>query len=437
MKHVLVGSFHSERWQRLLPIAFITYSFAYLDRSNYSLGAAGGLKHDLGITAGAAGLLGGLFFLGYFFFQIPAAHYAEKRSVKRLMFWSLVLWGIFAAAQGIIPWLWLLMVDRFLLGVVEAAVIPAMLIFLVHWFSASERARANTILILGNPITVLWMSVISGYLIAATSWRWMFIIEGLPAIAWAFVFRAMVDDHPRDAAWLEREEKEAIESALAEDQRGMPAMRGYWEAFRQKNVLILAVQYALWSIGVYGFVFWLPTIIKLGSHQGIGNTGALSAVPYALAVILMIVASHFSDESHRRKIFVWPLLALGALAFYGSYLIGSHSFIGSYLLLILAAGTMYAPYGPYFALITDLLPQNVSGAAMALVNSFGALGGFVGAYAVGYLVGTPGGKGTAFIFMACALAGSALLMLLVTRPHLRNLAGRVGARPVRPHARPN
>jgi sugar phosphate permease len=319
--------------------------------------------------------------------------------------------------------------------VVEAAVIPAMLIFLAHWFSTSERARANTILILGNPVTVLWMSVVSGYLIAATSWRWMFIIEGLPAIAWAFVFRALVDDHPRDAAWLEREEKIAIESALREDQRGLPAVRGYWEAFRQRNVLVLAVQYALWSIGVYGFVFWLPTIIKLGSHQGIGNTGALSAVPYALAVILMIVASHVSDESHRRKIFVWPLLAIGALAFYGSFLIGSSSFIGSYLLLILAAGVMYAPYGPYFALITDLLPQNVAGAAMALVNSFGALGGFVGAYIVGYLVGTPGGKGSAFIFMACALAASAILMLFVTRPQLRRVGGRVGARPIHPHAR--
>src|SRR5947209_8793429 len=171
MKRVGSPTVSSQRWRRLMPVAFITYSFAYLDRSNYSLGAAGGLTHDLHITAGTAGLLGALFFLGYFFFQIPAAHYAEKRSVKALMFWSLVLWGVFAAAQGIIPWVWLLMIDRFLLGVVEAAVIPAMLIFLLHWFSKEERGRANTILILGNPVTVLWMSVISGYLIAATNWR--------------------------------------------------------------------------------------------------------------------------------------------------------------------------------------------------------------------------------------------------------------------------
>jgi MFS family permease len=168
---------------------------------------------------------------------------------------------------------------------------------------------------------------------------------------------------------------------------------------------------------VYGFVFWLPTIIKLGSHQGIGNTGLLSAGPYVLAVILMLVAAHFSDRTSRRKVYVWPLLLVGAAAFYASYLIGGRSFLVSYLLLILAAGMMYGPYGPYFAYIADLLPQNVSGAAMALVNSFGALGGFVGAYVVGYLVGTPGGKGAAFLFMAAALALAGLLILPLSRAH--------------------
>lgn len=433
MSERVITGLSSRRWRRLMPIAFVTYSFAYLDRSNYSLGAAGGLTHDLHMTAGAAGLLGGLFFLGYFFFQIPAAHYAEHRSVKRLMFWSLVLWGIFASAQGVIPWLWLLMVDRFLLGIVEAAVIPAMLIFLVHWFSSEERGRANTILILGNPVTVLWMSAISGYLIAATSWRWMFIVEGLPAIIWAFVFRALADDHPGEATWLDEAEKQDIENRLTQQQRNLPAVRGYWEAFKQTNVILLSLQYALWSIGVYGFVFWLPTIVKLGSHQGIGNTGALSAVPYVLAVILMIVASQFSDRSGHRKSYVWPFLLVGAAAFYASYLVGGRSFLVSYLLLILAAGVMYAPYGPYFALISEMLPQNVSGAAMALVNSFGALGGFVGAYVVGYLVGS-GGKGAAFIFMAAALLAASILMLPVTRPRsLTKQPPRPTAIPLHPH----
>jgi sugar phosphate permease len=218
----------SARWRRLIPLAFVTYSFAYIDRSNYSLGAAGGLKQALHITSSESGLLGGLFFIGYFIFQVPAATFAERRSVKQLMFWSLLCWGVLAAAQGVIPWVWLFLVDRFLLGVVEAAAIPAMLVFLTHWFSESERGRADTFLILGNPVTLLWMSVVSGYLIAATSYHWMFVIEGLPAIAWAFVFRALATDRPADAAWLNAAERDAITSRLSEEQADIPKVAGYW-----------------------------------------------------------------------------------------------------------------------------------------------------------------------------------------------------------------
>ena len=414
------------RWRRLIPLAFVTYSFAYVDRSNYSLGAAGGLVHALHISSGQAGLLGGLFFIGYFIFQVPAAGFAERRSVRTLMFWSLICWGIFAAAQGIIPWYWLLLIDRFLLGVVEAAAIPAMLIFLTHWFSKTERGRADTFLILGNPVTLLWMSVVSGYIIAATSYRWMFIIEGLPAIAWAFIFRALAADRPRDAAWLEPAQRDAIEARLADEQAGLPEVAGYREALTSCNVIILAVQYALWSIGVYGFVFWLPTIIKAGSGHGIGTTGLLSAGPYALAVILMIAVSWISDRTGRRRLFVWPFLLAATGAFYASYAVGRGDFGLSYALLIIAAGAMYAPYGPYFALVPELLPVSVAGPAMGAINAFGALGGFAGAYMVGALGGGTS-SGAAFIFMAAALFASAALMLFVRGP--------AGGRPPHPSER--
>ena len=405
----------SARWRRLIPLVFVTYSFAYLDRSNYSLGAAGGLKAALHITAGQAGLLGGLFFIGYFIFQVPAAGFAERRSVKRLMFWSLLLWGILAAAQGLIPWFGLLLADRFFLGVVEAAVIPAMLVFLTHWFSSTERGRADTFLILGNPVTLLWMSIISGYLISATSYRCMFIIEGLPAVGWAFVFRALADDRPAEASWLDSGERVALEQRLKTEQAGLPKVEGYRAALMSRNVVILAVQYALWSIGVYGFVFWLPTIIKSGSGRGIGTTGLLSAAPYAAAVILMLAASWLSDRTRRRQIFVWPFLLIGTVAFYLSYRVGTGHFAVSFVLLIIAGGAMYAPYGPYFAMIPELLPANVAGAGMGAVNAFGALGGFAGAYVVG-LLGGGTKSGAAFIFMAASLLASAILMLFVRRP---------------------
>jgi len=420
----------SQRWRRLVPLVFITYSLAYLDRSNYSIGVDGGLKDSLGLTAQWSALLGAFFFLGYFAFQIPAAHYAENKSVSKLVFWCVLLWGVFASAQGVIPWLWLLLIDRFALGVVEAAIIPAMLIFLTHWFSRSERGRANTFLILGNPITVMWLSAVSGYLIAATSWRWMFILEGLPAIIWAFVFRALVADRPRDAGWLAEAERKDIEARLAAEQEDLePVQGGYREALSSRNVLVLSAQYLLWSVGVYGFVFWLPTILDSMQHHGIGLIGGLSAVPYAVAAVAMVLASRFSDRSGNRREFVWPFLLASTGLFVASTLLGTGSYWISYAVLVLAAAGLYAPYGPYFALIPEFLPQKVAGAAMALVNSAGAVGGFVGAYVVGWLQGGLG-NGAAFTFMAVCLFLSAVLMFGVTARGRRGAELRVaeGAR---------
>jgi len=290
----------SARWRRLIPIAFITYSFAYVDRSNYSIGAAGGLVDKLHITSGQSGLLGGLFFIGYFLFQVPAGSFAERRSIKSLMFWSLIAWGVLAALQGVVTTYWLLLVVRFLLGVVEAVVLPAMLVFLSHWFSKAERGRADTFLILGNPVTPLWMSVVSGYLVAALGYQWMFIIEGLPAVAWAFIFRALVRDRPRDADWLSAEERDAVEERLADEQRELPPPHGIREVMTSWNAIVLSVQYLFWSVGVYGLVFWLPSIVQQLTGRGIGSVGLLSAVPYAAAVVVMVVASAMSDRLHLR-----------------------------------------------------------------------------------------------------------------------------------------
>lgn len=402
-----------QRWARLLPIAFVTYSLAYLDRSNYSIGVAGGMQDSLGIDGGAAALLGAVFFLGYFLFQIPGVLYAERRSVRSLIFWSTLAWGVLASVQGLLTNVTLLLVDRFLLGVVEAAVLPAMVVFLANWFTKRERGQANTILILGNPVTVLWLSAVSGFLVDAVTWRGMFLVEGIPAIIWAFVFRAMVTDRPSDADWLNRPEKDGVIAALAEEQKTITPVSSYGLALRSRNVLILSVQYLLWSIGVYGFVFWLPSIVKAGSGAGIGLTGLISAIPYAVAVVLMLLNSRASDAAASRSRYVWPWLALGAVAFYVSYLVGPDHFWAAFVMLVVAGGAMYAPYGPYFAFIPEFLPRNVAGPAVALINSFGALGGFVGSYLVGWLNDSTGSTAASFVLMAASMLAAALLVPLV------------------------
>ena len=401
------------RWWYIMPIVFITYSLAYVDRSNFSFASAAGINDDLGITKGMSSLLGALFFLGYFFFQIPGTIYAERRSVKKLIFWCLLLWGGFASLTGVVNNIPMLAVIRFALGVVEAAVMPAMLVYISNWFTKSERSRANTFLILGNPVTVLWMSVLSGYLIHAFGWREMFIFEGIPAVIWAFCWWFLVKDKPEQVGWLTQDEKQALAAQLAKEQEGIKAVHNYAEAFKSRNVILLCMQYFAWSIGVYGFVLWLPSILRSGMQMGMVEAGWLSSVPYLAATIAMILVSWASDKMQNRKIFVWPLLLIGALAFFASWAIGPNNFWISYSLLVVAAAAMYAPYGPFFAIIPEMLPKNVAGGAMALINSLGALGSFFGSWFVGYLNGNTGSPAASFIFMAVSLLVSVILTLMV------------------------
>jgi sugar phosphate permease len=403
------------RWYRIIPIVFVTYSLAYLDRANFGFAVAGGMADDLGITKGTSSLLSSLFFLGYFFFQIPGAQYAAHKSAKKLIFVSLISWGALAAATGMVSNVPVLVVVRFMLGVVESAVMPAMLILLSQWFTKKERSRANTFLILGNPVTVLWMSVLSGYLIDSMGWRWMFIIQGVPGIIWAFIWWRMIDEKPKDANWLTNAEKEEVEKQLNAEQVGIKPVKNYAEAFKSKAVILLCLQYLLWSLGVYGFVMWLPSIIKAAPNMDIVTTGWLSSVPYILAVFGMLGASYFSDKTMNRKIFIWPFLLLASLAFFGAYQVGTGHFWVSFTLLVIAGGALYAPYGPFFAVITEILPKNVAGGALGLINSLGALGSFVGSYLVGYLNGSSGGFQSAYILMAVALLLATLITLIVVK----------------------
>lgn len=426
------------RWTLILPCVLVTYSLAYLERANYSLGAAAGLAATLHITQSRNALLAGAFFLGYFIFQVPGTAYAQRTSSKRLIFWALIAWGIFAGLTGIIRNFALLVADRLLLGVAESVILPTMLILLANWFTKSERSRANAICILGNPVTLLWMSVATGYLMGALGWQKTFVIEGLPSIAWAFGWLILVDDKPSNAAWLKPEERATLENALMQEQSAIPHIPNLAAALKTPGVVLLSVTYFLWSLGLYGFVIWLPTIVRQGTAQGIGRTGLLSAVPYLAAALLMLTVSHFADagvqrdaragarseknepqrtESHRpelqRKNYVWPFLLLSGVAFFLSYASANWHFSVAYAFLILAGASMYAPYGPYFAFISDLLPANVAGQSIAFINSCGALGGFAGTYLVGLLQGATGSSQASFLTMSAFLVLSAITMLLV------------------------
>ncbi|MEV8567593.1 MFS transporter [Streptomyces sp. NPDC051322] len=424
------GFWSSSRARHLMPVAFVTYSLAYLDKSNYSIASAGGMADTLHLSAGLDSLIAASFFLGYFLFQIPGTIYAEQRSARRLVACCTVVWGLLALLQGLLSSPGQLIAVRFALGMVEGAVLPSMVMLLGRWFSKRERGRANTLLILGNPITVMWLSAFSGWLISVSDWRLMFVLEGVPSVIWGLLCLRLIKDRPADAQWLAPEERTTLETALAAEQRpsdqrpsgaaprtAATTADEYRKVLRARPVLVLAAQYFFWSFGMYGFIFWLPAIVKDGSGAGIGATGLLTAVPYAFAAVAMLLNSRLSDRSGRRRIAVWPWLAAGAVALGCSYAAGSN-FPLAFTLLIVAGLCMYAPYGPYFALVSELAPAGVSGAAVALVNSLGALGSFAGTYLVGWVRGTSLGDAGAFAFMAVCTLVSAALMLTVREPRL-------------------
>src|ERR1700754_325793 len=285
------------RWWRITPILFITYSFAYLDRVNYAFAAVGGIGRDLNISASTASLIGALFFLGYFTAQIPGTIYAERKAPKKVIFVCLILWGIFSTLTGLVSNVTALMVVRFLLGAVEAAVFPSLLVFVNNWFSKSERSVANAATVLATPVTILWMSILSGYLVHAWGWRVMFIAEGLPASLWGIAWWFLAADRPSRASWLTRAEGEAVEAKIAAEQGGIKPVKSYGEAFRSSVVIRLSILYFFWGLSLFGFLLWLPTIIKQGGATNIVNIGWLSAGPYVVTTILMPVISAIADRT--------------------------------------------------------------------------------------------------------------------------------------------
>jgi Sugar phosphate permease len=399
------------RWLYLMPIVFFTYSLAYLGRSNFGFGAAAGLAKSLNITESRAAFLGSVFFIGYFFFQIPAASYARRKSAARLVFFALLSWGILSSLTGIIRDYWLLVIDRTLLGVSESLIFPSMLILLTNWFTREERSRANAILILGNPVTVTWMAAVTGYLIKAVGWQMTFIIEGIPSIIWAFVWIVVASDKPRDARWVAKDSSRALEAALEAEQTELPKMGSFTAALKVPTVILLCIQYFFWSFGVYGLVLWIPEMIRSGSKIGIETIGLLSAAPFLLGVLLMILVSYGSDRMMNRKLFVWPFLCVSGLALFISFATAGQSFWLGYIALVVAGGTMYAPYGPFFAIVPETVPSNVAGEVFALINSFGALGGFAGTWLVGLFQALTGSPKTGYFVMAASLMISGVIIL--------------------------
>ncbi len=381
-----------QRWLRIIPPAILVYIFSFMDRTNLGIAVAGGMSESIGMTASMAGLASGVFFFGYLLLQIPAGHLAERGSAKKFIAITIAIWGGLSIATGFVTETWQLMVLRFLLGVSEGGVWPAMLVMLAHWFPPEERARANAFFIMNLAIACVITGPLSGWIISQWGWRYVFFVEGLLSIALIFVWWPMIADRPENAKWISPAERDYLVKRMKEEHDAFKGERGpvsYKEILSDINLWKLSYVYFGYQVGIYGFIMWLPTILKTLTKAGIAQVGYLSALPYLIAIPGMYFFAAWSDRSGNRKPYV-AFPAVGMAACLVLSVVFKEQLWVSYAFLC-ALGFFWQAYnGPFWTLPPMLFPPEVAGGARGIINALGNMGGLVGPFVVGWIVTTWG-----------------------------------------------
>ena len=412
-----VSKISSKRWSFVIPVAAIMYMLAYLDRNNVAVILPFiGSDPTMQLTVADKGMVTGIFFVGYMFLQIPGAILAQKWSAKNVVLILMVMWGLAAMATGLVQSREQFLAARFVLGFFEGGVWPAVLVLLASWFPLKERARANSLWMACLPVSSVIMAPLSGVLLDHFSWRTVLVLEGVPPILWAIVWWFAVGDSPKKAKWVSPEEREYVETALAEDEAAKPNVgkSTYREALKDRRVITLIAIYFCWMSGFYGFSLWLPAVIKDLTGGSAGMVGWVTAIPYVFALMAMVAVSAWSDRTGNRKLAVAGPILIGVVAMVAGQLV--HSPLVNIGLLCVVAMGIYAPYGSFWAIPAGMLRIEVLAFALGLINALGNLGGFVGPYAVGWLTAKTGSDAAGYYALAGLLTVGALLTLFAVKP---------------------
>lgn len=403
------------RWLHIIPACVIVYIVAFLDRGNISFAIAGGMDKELGMAASISGLAAGIFFIGYLLLQVPGGHIAEKGNAKKFIAWTIVAWGGLAIINGFVQSSNQLLLIRFLLGVAEGGVYPAILTIISHWFPSEEQGRANAYFQMNVAIANIIAGPLSGFIIQATGWRELFIIEGVVSLVLIFVWLPMISNRPRDAKWISKAELEWIESKIAEDQAsikgGTQRKVSMGELFKNINMVKLIAIYFFMQIGFYGFSLWLPTLLKSISSGGMGTIGLLSAAPYVMCIIGQYVFANLCDKTQNRKLYT-ALPILGFAVCLTLATLTKNSVWVSYAFMVLCGTFLQAATGPFWTLPSNLLPAEVAGAGRGIINALGNLGGFVGPYMVGFIIQFMNQSAGTYSLVFFLLLGAALVFTI-------------------------
>jgi sugar phosphate permease len=407
----------SQRWLHIIPVAFIMYTIAFIDRTNISL-ALPSMSRALHMSPPQAGAAAGVFFWGYLLLQIPGGYLAQRWSAKRFVSILLVLWGACSVGCGLVhTWreFWMM---RLLLGVTEGGVWPATLVLLAHWFPRAERARANAYWMLCLPLAVIVSSPLSGWILGRWDWRVLLISEGLFPMLWLLAWWCFIDDHPREASWISAQERHHLETTLERESTELdPGTPGpLLRCLLRPQFLVMVGFYFLLNSGNYGYLFWLPSAMEKARKLSSAQVGVLFALPYVITAIGMIVVSRHSDRKRERRWHVAFAMTWAGAFMLASVLLSRPFPALSFLAVSFVGAGSFGALGPFWAIPTETLPRSVSGSAMGLVNALGNLGGYFGPLAVGYITQHTGNFVYAFGLLSAAYFVSSLLILFL-RPH--------------------
>ena len=400
---------------RLLPFLFILYIVNYLDRTSVAY-AALGMSRDLGFTDSVVGMGMGIFFVSYVALQIPGALLVEEWSARRMISATMIAWGSLTALTALVRTPNQLYIARFVLGVAEAGFFPGVIVYLSHWFKRDDRAKATSNFMAAIPMSFIIGSPIAGWILghkwfALEGWRWLFVLEGLPAIALGVAAFFFLTDWPGEATWLAPEQRQWISQELHEERHVSEQSMTAWQALKSPTIFLMTGMTLLNYFVFYTFAFWFPTMLKRQSGLSDLRVGLLGVVPYVAIFVTMQINGWHSDKHCERRWHSAVPMFVSALGLLG--LLGQPHSITVSIVLFAMASMAYAHLPTFWAIPTEILSQSAAAAAVGMVNTVGSVAGFAGPHLFGYLNARTGSFSYGLaLMMVFAFVGGLLILCI-------------------------
>ena len=401
---------------RLLPFLILMYILAFIDRSNVGFAKAA-LAADTGLGDAAFAFGASIFFIGYAFFEVPSNYMLHRLGAKVWLCRIMVTWGLVSAAMMFAHNAETFYVLRFMLGVAEAGFFPGIILYLTYWFPAQSRGQALGLFYFGLPLALVLGSPLSGWLLefhgvfGLTNWQWLFVVEGLMASVVGIAAYFYLVNRPAEATWLSVEEKQALETALAEEdaKKKDSSPHGFLSALRNPRVLQFCVAYFTIQMSVYGVVFYLPTRIAglLDGHVGL-NVGLITAIPWLCALVVTRIVTRYADRTGQHRRLAVCMLTMAALGIAASAL--GNSMVPVVLAFCFAAAGFVSVQPLFWTIPTSYLSGAAAAGGIALINSIGQLGGLISPYMVGKVKDVTGSASMGLYALAAALVVSFVII---------------------------